>query len=763
MRYNPLTNDPDFSRRSGNVRRLPGQDFDIVGQPYEFDRLADYGPGDFGAVDDADGFQFWDAVKVVARWRWLIVATTLLAVIAAGVLIVRATPLYRASATIEVQPQETQIMEGASVEPMLSADAEFMSTQYTLIKSRSLAERVAENLNLAVDARYADQTASIENRLAAAAKKVQDNVSVSIVGRSRIIEIRYVSPYRGEAARIANGIADGFIESALERKYNATAYARNFVGERLLAARTALEDSEAKLVRYATEKGILDLGGDAGSAVDGSLDATSLTALNAQLSEAQSRRIALEVMLQGLRRGEQRQVLESDLLSDLARRRSSAVTEYNEKLNTFQPDFPEMTSLRSQIEAIDREIEAERSRIFASVSAEYRAAERTEESIRKRINELKGSLQDLRNKSIDYGILSRDVDTNRAQYEALLQRMKEISIVDGVGKSRVSIVDKALVPSVPFEPNKKRILIQFLILGLAAGVGLAFAFEYIDDTIKSAEDLPSKLDIPAIGAMPLVKAKDPVTTVIEDPGAPIAEAVASARMALQFATPDGAPKSLLITSIRPAEGKTNTCAALGVAFARIGKRVLIIDADMRKPSFAAKRGSSGGVAGMLTQDRDLAPEVVGGAVPNLFLLPCTTAPVNPAELLAGPRLAELLRQAREQFDVVIVDSPPVLGFADAPTLSAVCDATLVVFQSGAIRRPAAKRAIERLRSANARIVGGMVTKVKAQRFGYGDNYAAQYAYGDKASGGSRKRRKKKAARRKVKIFSQPRPKPTEAS
>ncbi len=761
MRYNLENDDPGRSRRGGNVRHLPGRDFDMAAGRYEFDRYPEYG-FERGADEDGEGgFQFWDAVKVVSRWRWLIVACALLAAVAAATVILRATPLYQASATIEVQPQETQIMEGLSIEPTSTADAEFMSTQYTLLKSRSLAERVAENLNLAADARYADQSAPIDKRLAAAAGKVRENLSVSIVGRSRIIEIRFVSPHRNEAARVANGIAEGFIESSLERKYNATAYARNFVGERLLAARTALEQSEAKLVRYAGEKGILDLGGEGKSAVDGSLDATSLTALNAQLSEAQSRRIALEVMLEGLRRGEQRQALESDLLRELARRRSEAVTEYNEKLNTFQPDFPEMTSLRSQIEAIDREIAAERSRIIAGVSADYRAAKETEASIRSRIKELKGSLQDLRNKSIDYGILSRDVDTNRAQYEALLQRMKEISIVDGVGKSRVSIVDKALAPNAPFEPNKKRILIQFLILGLAAGVGLAFALEYIDDTIKSPEDLPSKLDIPAVGVLPLVKSKDPVTAVINDPGAPISEAVASARMALQFATPDGAPESLLVTSIRASEGKTNTCASLGVAFARIGKRVLIIDADMRKPSFAARKGASTGVAGMLTQDRDLAPEVVGGAVPNLFLLPCTTAPVNPAELLAGPRLADLLRQAREQFDLVIVDSPPVLGFADAPTLSAVCDATLVVFQAGAIRRPAAKRAIERLHAANARIVGGMVTKFKPPRYGYGANYAAHYAYGDKAAPG--KGRKKGKARRKVRIFSQPRSKPKEAS
>ena len=569
------------------------------------------------------------------------------------------------------------------------------------------------------------------------------------VGRSRIISIRFESPYPQEAERIANAISEGFIESALERKFNATAYARNFVQERLRAAKTALEESEQRLVEYAQKEGILDLGDTGGAAaLSNSVDATSLNALNQQLTEAQSRRIALEITLKDANRRDQRRALQSRMLDDLSRRRLELVSTYNEKENTFQPSFPELENLRAQIDAVDREMEIERNRIISGLSADLRTARNTEESIRNRISGVTESLQSLRTRSIDYTILSRDVDTNRAQYEALLQRLKEVSITDGVGTSQLSVVDAAERPVFPFAPNSKRILIQFLILGMALGVGLAFALEYIDDTIKTPEDLDKKLGLATIGAVPVVKSGNPIIDVLKGKPTPISEAISSARMALQFSTSDGAPKSLLITSVRASEGKTNTAASLGVAFARLGKRVLIIEADMRKPSFAVQAKHSKGLVGVLTGEQGLDEAIISGEVANLYLLPCTIIPPNPAELLAGARLERLLREATGAFDMVIVDSPPVLGFADTPTLSSVCQATLLVFQAGAIRRPAAQRTMERLRAANANIIGAILTKYKPKHLSYGYGYGNMYSY---AQDGKSKARNKKR-REKVMIF-----------
>ncbi|MCG8442263.1 MAG: polysaccharide biosynthesis tyrosine autokinase, partial [Caulobacterales bacterium] len=432
--------------------------------------------------------------------------------------------------------------------------------------------------------------------------------------------------------------------------------------------------------------------------------------------------------------------------------RADLSVEYEQKLNTFKPGFPYMQELRNRIAALDTEIENERVKITTSLEAEYRAAVAREESLQARMEELKVELQGLRNRSIEYNILSREVDTNRSQYEALLQRLKEVNIVSGVGSSQVSIVDRAQPPRGPFQPNHRKAMLQAVLLSLIGAVGAALALEFIDDTIKTPEHVKSKLGLASIGVVPKTNRKDPIAELMEDSRSPISEAFSSARTALQFATSSGAPKTTLITGIRPSEGKTSTTVALGISFAAVGKRVLIIDADMRKPSFVADAGASAGLSGLLTRRIEVTDQIVAGAVRNLYLLPSGVVPPNPAELLATPRLNYILESATKHFDIVLVDSPPILSFADSPLLSSICESTLLVLQSGAIRRPTAKRAINRLLSAQANIVGVVLTKFNARNAGYGYGYGygryGRYAlqYNERSVSAAAH------ARRKVKIF-----------
>jgi capsular exopolysaccharide synthesis family protein len=374
-----------------------------------------------------------------------------------------------------------------------------------------------------------------------------------------------------------------------------------------------------------------------------------------------------------------------------------------------------------------------------------------------RINELKGDVQDQREREIQYTILQREVDTARAQYEALLQRLKEVSIAGGVGSSQISVVDRAAVPVAPFEPRLGRTLIQAIILSLALGIGLAFLLNYLDDTIKTPEDLKQKLGLAAVGVIPVVKGKaGSITEQLSDPRSPITEAFYSARTALEFTTPKGAPRSLLITSSRPNEGKTSSTVSLAMSFARSGRKVLIIDGDLRKPSFVAKAGQSAGLSGLLTGDDPLADHVIGSGTEGLFLLPSGVLPPNPAELLSSARLPDLIDEACEIFDIVIIDSPPLLGFADAPIFGSVCDAALVVIQSGAIRRQAAQRTLERLLESNTNVVGAVLTKFDAKKSGYGyGDYYYSYGRGAYAYGARRSGRSVAASRRKVRLFAEP--------
>lgn len=726
-------------RRDEGLAAFPVADPRYSREPYE-DREAE--------------LDLWAMVKQLWRRKWMILAIVLLGLCGGALYVFTATPLYQATATIEIQRQQTRIMESAEVEPVVIADAEFMATQYALLRSRGLAERVVEQLDLANNPLYVDPEERREDRLRLAADELGKNLKVAPDGRSRVVKVSFVSANPNDAARISNTLVESFIEGSLERRFNTTAYARKFLEERLVAAKIALEDAERRLVAYAQEEDILEILTDRGRT---SLGVNSLVALNAELSKAEGERIQAEQRYREvLTSTATRDFLESEDLKRLRSRMSDLTAEYQQKLGTFKPDYPDMVNLNARIVALDAEIEDNIAAIRIAAEAGFRAAVAREEALNARINELKGDVQDQREREIQYTILQREVDTARAQYEALLQRLKEVSVSGGVGSSQISIVDRAAVPVDPFAPSLPRIMALALVLSFGLGAALALMLAYIDDTIKTPEDLKQKLGLAAVGVIPRVKGRsESITEALSDPRSPITEAFYSARTALEFTTTSGAPRSLVITSSRPSEGKTSSTVSLAISFARSGRRVLIIDGDLRKPSFVAKAGASVGLSGLLTGDAVLADNLIGSGTEGLFLLPSGVLPPNPAELLSSPRLPDLIEEACEMFDMVIIDSPPLLGFADAPILGSVCDATLVVIESGSIRRPAAVRTIERLHESNANIVGAILTKFDAKKSGYeaGDYY---YAYGRGAYAyGSKRSAKRLNNRRKIRLFAEP--------
>jgi succinoglycan biosynthesis transport protein ExoP len=673
------------------------------------------------------GAEAWRMLGVLAKRKFLIAAVVVLGTALAAMLTLRETPIYAAATTLEVQARETEIIQGAGVDPAVVADAEFMGTQLALLRSRALAERIAESLNLASEPLYANPQADAETRLAQATGAVARGVSVSTLRGARVIQVTYESPSRTEAARIANAVAENFIELNLERRFNATAYAREFLEERIATTKTSLEVAERRLVQYSRDKEILDLSSVGGSELGSSLDASALVSLSASLTEAQNQRIIAEQRYrEAASNSNTREMLESAALATLRETRSQLMSEYQLKLTDFYPEAPEMRSLKARIDSVEQQMGEERTNIMNAIEGEYRAAVAREQALSARVGELREDVQGLRSRSIDYNILAREVDTLRTQYDALLQRFKEISISSGVGSSQVSILDLAQAPGRPIKPDLQGSLIRAAMISLALAIGLAFLIEFLDDTIKTPEDVNRKLKLRVVGVIPRVKSREPISKLISNPRAEVTEAFSSTRTALQFSILSGSLKSLLVTGSKPGEGKTSTTLALGSSFALIGKKVLIIDADLRRPSFAFSAEASQGLSGVLSKGLPLMPNVVLGPTDNLFLLPSGRVPHNPAELLASTRLLQIIEEASDHFDLVLIDSPPVLTFADAPTLSAVCDATLLIVQSGGIRRQAALRAIERLDSARGKVTGVILTKFDAKKAGYGRSYGYGY-------------------------------------
>jgi capsular exopolysaccharide synthesis family protein len=673
--------------------------------------------------------------RIVHEWRWLILGSVAVGLAGAIIITLLTTPLYKASAILEINPPSVEILDDQKGQAVVPNDREFLATQYGLLRSRTLAQRVAQELNLPGNDDVIPGEADRNTKLKIATGMLMGGLDVDPVPMSRLVNISYVSADPQLAAQVTNSFADNFISSNLERRYEASSYARSFLERQIANVRRDLERSERQLVVYAQQQGIINLGtGEAGQAGDASsLQGASLSSLNTALAEAQTKRIAAEQAYRSARAvGPTSAVTEGTAV--LRTQRAALEAEYQEKLSRFRPEYPDMIALRSRIDELGRQINRESGQVSSSrnnaLLADYQAAAAAERSIQAKVNQLKGAVLNLRGRSIQYNILQREVDTNRSLYEALLQRYKEVGVAGGVGKNLVSVVDRAEVPGGPFKPNLMLNLMIGFAIGLLAGLGAALALEFINDTVKTPDDVRDKLKLASLGAIPKKQGQETFAEELKDQASPVSEAYFSLRTSLQFTTDSGAPKTLLITSTRAAEGKSSTTLALAQNFARLGNNVLLIDADLRKPAFVAGVDRNEGLSKLLTNHEPLRDHILKTESDNLWLLPCGPLPPNPAELLASPRLKQLITEASNEFDMVIVDGPPVLGLADAPLLGAVCRGTLMVIESGKTRTKAAIEAVNRLKASGSHIVGAVLTKFRHQSHGYGYGYGYEpYKYG----------------------------------
>lgn len=671
-------------------------------------------------------------IQILHEWRWVIVGGAALGFALALLLTLLTTPLYRARVTLEVNPPRVQIMDEKKQDAEASASSwDFIATQIGLLKSRSLAERVAQDLNLGSDPKFADPAADPTSRLDQAAAIVAANIRVRPPDEGQLIEFEYVSDSPELAARIANAYADAFINSSLQRRYDASAYARTFLERQIGKTRSDLERSERQLVAYAQSQGIVNTGGGGEGGETGdvsSLQGQSLVALNEALAAATAKRVAAE--------GAYRAAVGAGTTSEVAsstqalrQSRAALEAEYQEKRAQLKPEHPEMLSLRSRMDELDRQIVRETSNVASgrnnSLLADYRAALAAERSLQARVAGLKGQVLDLRGRSIQYTILQREVDTNRALYDALLQRYKEIGVAGGIGAAPVSIVDRAQVPGAPFKPNPLLNMLGGLLLGTALGILAAIGLEFINDTIKTRSDVRTKLGIACLGAIPKRGRKVPLLEELDNTSSPTLEAYTTLASSLRFSTEQGTPKVLLITSARPGEGKSSTSLALAHNLARLGSSVLLIDADLRKPAFRSVSDKAG-LTKLLTSDESLADHVTRTQYDNLSLLASGPVPPNPADLLSTGRFRAIIREASSQYDAVVVDAPPVLGMADAPLIASVVKDVLLVIESGKTRTHAALEALNSLRAAGATILGATLTKATEEKSTYGYGY---YRYG----------------------------------
>lgn len=662
----------------------------------------------------------WIMQVLLARWYWILAAGALGFALALA-LSLTATPLYRSTASLELNPPTVPILAGQGMGEQMTVantDWEFLETQYGLLRSRDLARRVVEDLNLAAEADEGDDGQSPEERIEDRAAGLAGGISVAPIPNSRLVELTYTSASPQEAARVVNGYADAFLRASLDRRFEATSEAREFLADRLATVREQLNQSERALVAYARANGIIMPGGEGEGAA--SLTATSLASLNAALADAQQRRIAAEQRYRQAGAITNTQSATSGLRAE----RAALESEYREKSTYLQDDYPDMVRLRARIDAIDEAIRNETSTASNSLQAEYQAALAEENALRARVQQLSGSMLNEQELSVEYSALQREVETSSSLYQALLERYNEIGAIEGVGTPQAAIVDRGRVPGAPFTPNIPRNLVLGLILGLGLGVGLAFVYELLTDTIKTPEDVREKLRQPLLGTIPKKRRNEDLSEQLADPQSAISEAYGSLLTTLQFTTNKGMPSVLTVTSANAAEGKSSTALVLAKRMGGLGKRVLLVDADMRKPSFILEEEADRGLSRLLTGEGSLEDHIVKTGLEGLYLLPSGHVPPNPSLLLSSPSMRELVEQLSTHFDHVILDAPPILGFADAPLLARLSSGVLMIVESGRTRRKAALEAFTQIGAVGARVLGVALTKYAGQLGAYGYGYGS---------------------------------------
>ncbi len=697
------------------------------------------------------GFDLYKYIRILTKYRWLIVGTLLTSILVAVAITFLMTPVFRATASVQIDRESMNIVKVEGFQPEESQGGlEFYQTQYELLASRSLAQRVVSTLGLVNDPSFNARSVSFlsmaKNAIFGSEKKsensgeqpsqeevvrqtvdrVMSSLTVSPVRGSRIVKISVDHVDPAVAKRLVDGYAEVFITDNLDRRFEATSYARKFLEERLQQLKARLEESEKQLVQYAEDKGIIRLDDNK------NLSATDLEAINTKLAEVRaelSKKEQLWKQAQATNGLGLKQILESEAIQSNRKLRTELAAEYQQKLAIYKPAFPAMTQLRNQIKELDRQVSSEVESIKQSIEAEYLAAKDEEQDLLRRLEGAKTDVVEQRNRSIEYNIIQREVDTNRTLYDGLLQRYKEIGVAGGVGTNNISIVDRATQPRSPRSPNLKLNVALAFLFGLLLGGLIALALDYLDDSFRAPEDIEREVGLAVIGVVPKPKPGDVLDEELMNARSAVAEAYRSLRTGLQFSTSEGLPRTLLITSSKPSEGKTTSSIALAQSLASIGLQVLLIDGDLRNASVHKRLrcGNEVGLSNYLSGSKQPEDVVQSTPTSGLVLISSGPLPPNPAELLNGPRLQSLLALAGQSFDTVIIDGPPIMGLADAPILSSAVQATMLVVAANETRRSVVKVALKRLQLARANVIGALLSKFDAKQTGYGYGYG-EYDY-----------------------------------
>jgi len=709
-------------------------------------------------AEDHDLIDLREYWYVILKRRWTIIIFFIIVFVSVLIGTILQTPLYRGTSLVQIETESNRVMDfkDASPEEKIGGK-DFYVTQYELLKSNTLAQRVIDQLNLGARDVGGDEgllswlgsffqgsesDLEKEKRLQAKEENLRNqklkaflsSLTIEPVRNSRLVKIHFNSPDPNLSARVANLVAENFITVNLEKKYQANAYAKTFLEERIAQVKTKLEEAERAQVEYAKKEKIFNF--DKGAE---STNSQSLQDFNQALGRAQQERIKAESVyreLSNAKEGELPQQLESALIQQLKASKAKLESDYQEKLKTFKPAYPVMAQLKAQIDGLGVQIEKESVNVRKSIRIAYETAKSNETMLNSKLDTQKDALLDLQGRSIQFNILKRESDTNRQLYDGLLQRLKEVSVTGDVNANNIMVIDRSQVPQQQFSPNIALNLTIAILLGVFGGFGLALLFEYLDNTFKNVSDIEKFLGMPVLGLIPdspeeLTSPSAIIHETMNNTKSKIVEAFRSTRTALQFSTSTGAPKVLGLTSCFASEGKSTTSLSLAIHFAQCGSSVLLVDADLRRASLhkAFEIENEVGLSNILAGLSAAGDAIHTTPIKNLYFLSAGTLPPNPAELMLSGRFEEFIEKAKEKFDLILIDGPPILGLADAVIIANLVEKLLIVVEAGTTPRNMASAAIKRLLSSGIKPLGVIFNRMKNDPLGYGYDYYYYYAHG----------------------------------
>jgi succinoglycan biosynthesis transport protein ExoP len=711
-------------------------------------------------------------LRVLLKRKWIVLSCVITVFAVVAIASLKMTPVYDASGSIAInKPDSTLNFKNSATFSLDYYDPTEMETEVKILQSDLLALQVIKELNLDRRPEFGGAPPALPSSSDLAPDPLQADSSktstllggfrgslkVGLSPNSRIIEIHYRSTDKQMAANVVNTLMQTYVENNFKSRFESTMQASDWLSKQLVDLQMKVETSQEKLVRYQKEHEIL------GIDEKQNITTAKLDELNKELTSAESERMDKESFYRliesgdpdaiassagGLDKGSSGTQSASALLDSLGGKQADLKIQIADLNTQFGPSYPKLTQLNNQLKEIDSQIQSEMKKIASKVRGQYMTALQRENMLHDALEKQKQLANKLNESAIEYSLLRRDVESNRQLYEGLLEKLKEAGVSAGLKSNNFRIVDSARVPNSPVEPNVPRNLGFALVLGLTSGVGLAFLLEGLDNTVRTTEQAQMISGLAPLGMIPLgsktaregagtkrlalASSNEAVELVTQvRPQSQMAESYRALRTSLLLSNLGAPPKVIMITSALPQEGKSTTSINCAVVLAQKGVRVLLIDADLRRPSIhkTLGMGPRSGLSNVLTGSVTLQQVITHTDVlPNLDVLPAGTPPPNPAELLASANMRDVLNELREKYDHIVVDTPPTLSVTDAVVLSPRADAIVLVIRSGHTTKQALRRSRDILMQVNAKVAGVLLNAVDLSSPDYYYYYEYQGKY-----------------------------------